>query len=94
MKLHLCLGALLLSVGFTASAEKIVTVDHMTCKHAQTYAAHYGRYWKDAGPDGAIPIYPINTLDSLRCGKAYPRPQMERTLDNPECILSYYCNSF
>jgi hypothetical protein len=95
MKKKMTVIALLLSYGFAASAQRVVTVEHMTCEQAQNYAKTYKRYWKDAGPDGAIPIYPVYQLDNVNCGgRTYTRPQMERTLDDAHCIVGYYCNSY
>ena len=93
MFLRLGVVSVLMSFGFAASAH--VTVDQMTCAQAQHYAVAHGGYYKDAGPDGAIHIYPVSTLEKVNCvGKNSVAPQWESTLDNPQCILSWYCKSF
>lgn len=93
MKRLVSVSAILLSISFAASAQ--VTVDQMTCAQAQAYVAEHERYYKDAGIDGAIPIYPVYSLEKANCGgKTTTTPQMERTLDNPDCILGWYCKSY
>lgn len=95
MKLQLCLTALLATVSLSASAHSVVTVEHMTCQQAENYVKHFGRYWKDAGPDGAIPIYPVYTLENIKCtGKVTVTAQTERTLDDANCVVGYYCKSY
>lgn len=90
--MKLVLTALLL-FGFAASAQ--TTVDKMTCAAAQEFAGKHGRYYVDGGPDGAIPIYPAFSLDKLNCsGRTLVRPEMRRTLDNPNCPVSWYCMSY
>ena len=71
-----------------------VTVDHMTCSEAQAYTLKYKRYYKNMGPDGAIPIYPVLTIPELKVGKCFVAPIVERTANNAHCIVGYYCNSF
>lgn len=86
-------SVLLLLGSFAAQAQ--VTVDKMTCAQAQAYSEANGRYWVDAGPDGAIPIYPTYTLETVNCGgRTTTTPELRRTLDNPECIVSWYCKSY
>ena len=94
MKLLLVASLLSLFFACAASAE-VPTVEHMTCRQAQAYADKYGRYWKDAGVDGAIPIYPVTGLRKANCGgRTTTTPQWEQTLDNRHCIVGWYCRSY
>ena len=93
MRLKLGVSALSLFFGFAAMAH--VPVERMTCSKAQAYVKAHNGYWKDAGPDGEIPIYPVFGLGTANCGgRTITNAQMERTLDNKHCILGYYCNSY
>lgn len=93
MKLTASVSAILFSVSLSAAAQ--VTVDQMTCEQAQAYSAKHGRYYKNGGVDGPIPIYPTYTLDKINCtGKTLVSAQTERTLDVADCILSWYCRSY
>ncbi|MGZ3713055.1 MAG: hypothetical protein ACXVBE_14920 [Bdellovibrionota bacterium] len=94
MKLALGTSALLLSFNLIASASHIRTVEQMSCSEAQAYAAKNKRYYKNVGPDGAIPIYPVYGLKDSNCGgRTGTSPQWEQTLDNKHCIVGYYCRA-
>ena len=93
MKLNFIVGSAVLFCGFAASAH--TPVEQMTCAHAQAYAEKHGMYWKDAGPDGQIPIYPVYTLEKANCGgRTMTSAQMEQTLDVDDCIVGWYCRSY
>lgn len=94
---HLIVIGLLVFVAakhVTAQARGPVTIDRMTCKEAYAYATKYGRYWKNMGPDGAIPIYPVHSLEKVNCGgRTGTSPIIERTRDRRDCIVGWYCRS-
>jgi hypothetical protein len=94
MKLILSIGILSICFATAVSAHGIPTVEHMSCSAAQAFVAKHGRYYKDMGVDGAIPIYPAQSLQKANCGgRTMTSPQMERTLDNKHCIVSWYCRA-
>ena len=83
----------ILFVGFAASAH--TPVEKMTCARAQAYVRKHSSYWKDAGSDGEIPIYPVYTRETINCsGKTMVAPQMESTLDESDCVVGWYCLSY
>ena len=85
----------LLSFFAATAASAHVPVEQMACAQAQAYASHYGMYWKDAGPDGQIPIAPVFQLNTIHCvGRYIVTAQVERTADNRQCVVGYYCNGY
>lgn len=85
--------ALLCVSGFAANAG--LTVDTKTCAQAQAYVAKHGRYYLNAGQDGAIPIYPIYTKDTIKCtGRSLVTQEVVSTSDNPHCSIGFYCLSY
>lgn len=88
---YFALLALLVSVSASAQSNP-PTVDTMTCAQAQRYAVKNKHYWKKAAGNDIVPIYPIVPLQKLQCPtRQYAAPIAEETLDNPECVLTWYC---
>jgi hypothetical protein len=93
MKLKMSIAIALSFVGFTASAH--TPVERMNCGQAQTFVQKHAYYWKDAGVDGVIRIFPVSPLGGANCGgHTFTSPIMERTLDQKHCAVGGYCVSY
>lgn len=81
--------------GMTASASFAqVPVDQMSCAAAIRMTQQSGSYSKRTG-FGVVPIRPMNTISRIGAVSCPPRFEVsffvERTLDNPSCVLGYSC---
>jgi hypothetical protein len=93
MKLKMSMAIALSLVGFAASAH--TPVERMTCGQAQTFVKKHAYYWKDAGVDGVIRIFPVTSLAEANCsGHTYTSTITEHTLDQKHCAIGGYCVSY
>jgi hypothetical protein len=68
------------------------TVDRMTCAAAKKVVQATGGYEKRTG-FGALPIRPVNpeSRQGYCPGSSAPVFAIEKTLDNPACVVGYTC---
>jgi hypothetical protein len=78
--------------GAAPAAAQAETVDRMTCAAAKKVVQATGGYEKRTG-FGPLPIRPVNpeSRQGYCPGSTAPVFAIEKTLDNPACVVGYTC---
>lgn len=74
-------------------ATTVSVVEDMTCAQARAYVTEHKRYYKMTEKDGALPIYPVQSVTKdPTCGrKEVVVYELVHTRDNARCHVGYGC---
>lgn len=82
-----------LVMGIAALPALADSVDRMSCAQAVRVVQSTNGYEKKTG-FGTVPIqpvYPVGKTGAFCPGRLYPAFSVEKTLDNPACVLGFTC---